>query len=137
MGYLGGRREQLARALTPFDEYIGHVRSALPAGSPATRVLGLHHYWLGFTDRDYRNWLAPIVLAAAAPSQPLAGVLDSLAPEVVLVDDNMRDYFEADSEPGALGSQAAAWLAERFFLVARIEDETYGAMEIYLPRRPP
>ena len=124
--------EAAARSATPYAEFIGRVRAEIPDGS---RVLGLHNYWLGLDDLDYRAWPAPLWQADAAhwsPPLSMGAALDVVAPDVILMDDRMRGYFadapSADPRPRA----ALAWMQQHgFALLAVIDDPTYGRMEVY------
>jgi len=133
------RVEAIAGSMTPYHRFIAQVRQHIPDGS---RVLGLHSYWLGLSDLDYRTWYVPIVqadLAYSHPSMPIGQALDSLAPDVILVDPRMRAYLD---EPAArVGSadpgQITAWMASRGYqLDATVDDPTYGLMQIYWLQQP-
>ena len=47
-----GRLQRSAAKTTPYNQFIAEVRQAIPAGS---RVLGLHTYWFGLNDLEYRR----------------------------------------------------------------------------------
>ena len=129
--------EVAASTTTPYYAYIGQVRRFIP---PGARVLGLHTYWFGLEDFDYRSWVVP--LAWTDPSnEPAALTLDAalerVAPDIVLVDQRMREYFAA---PAYRGQENAArfsqWLLRHDGrLIGRVDDATYGLMEIYQVRR--
>lgn len=127
-----------ARRVSPYAHFIAQVRQNIPAGA---RVLGLHTYWFGLSDLDYRSWYVPIALAAETGLQPAPSVdqaLDAIAPDVILVDPRMRAFFKeapgaaANVQPGAV----LAWMEDRgYHQVAAVDDPTYGQMQIY--RRDP
>jgi 4-amino-4-deoxy-L-arabinose transferase-like glycosyltransferase len=125
-GFAFGRLEQAATTTTPYATFIAAIRQSLPPGS---RVLGLHSYWLGLQDFDYRSFLVP--LNWADEGLPLDEGLTRVDPDVVLLDARMRAYF--DSSPD--GTRFKGWLDQHSAeLIGRIDDPTYGLMEIYFLR---
>ena len=121
-----------ATPATPYPLFIARVHRAIPAGA---RVVGLHNYWFGLEDTDYRSFVVPLSWMDAdhrpAPV-PFDAGLDALAPEVVLLDDRMRVYLSYVPDARA---RFEAWLAARdATLVDQIADPTYGLMEIYAVR---
>lgn len=121
--------EASAVTTTPYPDFIARVRAHIPPGS---RVLGLHHYWLGLHDLDYRSWFVPILQSDPnywQPPRPIAAALDDIMPDVILIDPRMREYLESPDAPSA---EIFAWMVHRgYVLTATIEDATYGSMEIY------
>jgi hypothetical protein len=113
--------------ITPYAVYIAAVHRTIPSGA---RVVGLHNYWFGFEDTDYRSFVVP--LAWMDPGGvPLEQGLQRLRPDAVLLDDRMRTYLTYDPRARA-GLQA--WLAaSRAHLVDQVDDPTYGSMQIYAP----
>jgi hypothetical protein len=124
--------ETQARAAAPYATFIGEVRAQIPDGA---RVLGLHNYWLGLDDLDYRAWPVPLWQADASrwsPPLTMAEALDRIAPDVILIDSRMQAYFASAAPTDARPHEALAWMASRgFTLSAVVEDRTYGRMEIY------
>ncbi len=125
--------EAEASTTTPYYQFIGAVRQYIPAGS---RILGLHNYWFGLDDFDYRSFIVP--LSWTDPNnepRPLTfdEALTQVAPDIVLLDDRMRGYFTEiasinDSQP----AQFYNWLKNHDAqLLGRINDSTYGLVEIY------
>jgi hypothetical protein len=122
--------EQAAQTTTPYPTFIAQVRQYLPAGA---RVLGLHTYWFGLQDFDYRSFLVP--LNWADEGVPLGEGLSRVAPDIVLVDARMRDYFNS---PGVATDRERfnMWLAQHAGrLIGRVDDPTYGLMEVYQVQR--
>jgi hypothetical protein len=122
--------EQAAPGTTPYPRFVSEVRAYVPPGS---RVLGLHSYWLGMQDFDYRSFLLPLSLADNG--MPLDQALTSVDPDVVLLDERMRTYFDS---PEVAGDRARfyTWLTQRSGqLIGRVDDPTYGTMEIYSVKR--
>jgi hypothetical protein len=120
------RLDQAAQTTTPYPTFIAQVRQYLP---PGARVLGLHSYWFGLEDFDYRSFLLP--LNWADEGVPLDEGLSRVAPDVVLMDARMRDYFTAP-EVAADRERLAGWLARHDAqVVGRVDDPTYGLMEVY------
>ncbi|MBV8714170.1 MAG: hypothetical protein JOZ65_03795 [Chloroflexi bacterium] len=118
--------ERAATTLTSYPTFVAEIRQSLP---PGARVLGLHSYWLGLQDHDYRSFLVPLNWADLG--EPLDQALSDVDPDVVLLDQRMRAYFES-LPPGGDGDRFNSWLAAHSAqLVARIDDPTYGLMEIY------
>jgi hypothetical protein len=124
------RLEQAAVATTTYPSYIAEVRQYVP---PGARVLGLHSYWIGLQDHDYRSFLVPLNFADLGV--PLDQALSDVDPDVVLLDARLRAYF--DSPPAAADNALLAqWLARHDArLVGRVDDPTYGEMEVYSVNR--
>jgi hypothetical protein len=124
--------ERAAKQTTPYTDYIAQVRTYLPENG---LILGLHNYWFGLDDYDYRSWAVPLFWQSDLYEQPrtLAAGLDELAPVAVLIDRRMRDLFAGDPVSGQIVRQ---WLAERGYeLTGVVDDGTYGQMEVF--RSPP
>jgi 4-amino-4-deoxy-L-arabinose transferase-like glycosyltransferase len=123
----------VARQTTPYAELISEIRASL---TPGSRVLGLHNYWLGLEDIDFRSWYVPIVKTNPdywRPPLTLGDALDEIAPQAVLLDSDMAALFTNRPD---LAAELSDWLARRGFnLVAVIVDPTYGRFEIFT--RPP
>ena len=120
------RVEQAASTMTPYPTFVSEIRGQLPSGA---RVLGLHTYWLGLQDFDYRSFLVPLNLADEG--LPLDQALSRVAPDVVLLDARMRAYFD-QPDVGADHDRFYGWLAAHAGrVIARIDDPTYGLMEIW------
>ena len=124
------RLDTAAATMTPYPTFISQVRAYLPAGS---RVIGLHSYWLGLEDVDYRSFLVP--LNWADEGLPLDQGLSRVGPDVVLLDARMRDYLD-QPQVRADHDRFYGWLdqhaAQR---IGRIDDPTYGLMEVYRLQR--
>jgi 4-amino-4-deoxy-L-arabinose transferase-like glycosyltransferase len=122
------RLDAMARVTTPYSEFVGHLRARVAKGE---RVLGLHNYWLGFSDLDYRAWAVPLWKSnPAVTSSPLgvAQALDAEAPDMVLIDSRMRAFLDTDRR----GVAIRHWMASRgYAAVARVDDATYGAVTLY------
>ncbi len=124
--------EAAAATTTPYADFIARVRAHIPPGS---RVLGLHNYWFGLHDLDYRAWLVPLLQADPtywSPSLSMDEALDQIAPEVILIDSRLQAYFDSavatDPKPHAI----RAWMNDRGYVrAAVVTDRTYGPMEIY------
>ena len=124
---LPGFPEQAAATITPYPAFVSAIRQYLPSDA---RILGLHSYWLGLQDFDYRSFLVP--LNWADEGLPLDQGLARVAPDVVLLDARMRDYFASAPD----GSRFEDWMTRHSAeLIGRIEDPTYGVMEIYRTTR--
>ena len=96
---------------------------------PGARVLGLHSYWLGLEGFDYRSFLVPLNLADEG--LPLDQALSRVAPDIVLLDARMRAYFDAP-EVQADHDRFYGWLTQHTAqVIGRIDDPTYGLMEVY------
>jgi hypothetical protein len=124
--------ERAAAATTPYADFIARVRAQIP---PRARILGLHNYWFGLEDFDYRSFFAPLALSSPEPTlrrPSFEEALDAVAPTVVLLDERMRSFF-ADAGVQARGQSAMLdWLARRgFVLASTVDDPTYGRIEIF------
>jgi hypothetical protein len=125
-----GRLEGAAATTTPYPKFAANLRQTLPAGA---RVLGLHTYWFGLEDVEYRSFLLP--LNWADQGLPLDQALARVAPDVVLLDPRMRDYFNSP-EVAADRQRYANWLTEhQSDLIGRVDDPTYGLIEVYRLQR--
>ncbi len=129
--------ERAASTTTPYYSYIAQVRRFIP---PGARVLGLHNYWFGLEDFDYRSFAVPLAAASPGHEQSALGFergLEQVAPDIVLVDQQMREYFAESAGNGEqTPAQFARWLSRhQGTLAGRVEDPTYGLMEIYRVRR--
>lgn len=128
--------EVAARHTTPYADYIGAVRRLIP---PGARVLGLHNYWFGLSDTDYRAIWVPLRWSdpkLAPQPLPFEAALEQIAPEFVLLDARMRGYFDQVADPEAPGHHLLvgfqAWMARHdAWLVGRVDDATYGTMDVY------
>jgi hypothetical protein len=113
---------------TPYADFAQRVRAYVPS---AAHVLGLHTYWFGFEDLDYRSFLVPLLLADEG--LPLDQALDRMAPDTLLLDDRMRAYFGPTGDASAADrARFASWMRRhQATLVGSVQDQTYGLMEIY------
>ena len=120
--------ENAAAVATPYRVFSQRVRQYVPSGS---HILGLHTYWFGFEDLDYRSFLVPLFLADEG--LPLDQALEQVAPDTVLMDHRMRTYFgpSGDATPADRELFQTWFRTHRAVLVGRVEDSTYGVMEIY------
>lgn len=136
VAFEGGTRylalQRAAASTTPYDAFIARVRAAIPPGS---RILGQHTFWFGLERFDFRSIDVPLLLADArftSPPRNAEETLDTIAPDVVLIDERLRAYLAGapatDRFPGGLRS----WMARRgFALTATVHDPTYGTMEVF------
>jgi 4-amino-4-deoxy-L-arabinose transferase-like glycosyltransferase len=86
-----------------------------------------------FQDFDYRSFLVPLNFADLGT--PLDQALSDVDPDIVLLDARMRAYFQ-DLPPGGDGDRFRSWLASHSGeVIARVDDPTYGLMEIYRVKR--
>jgi 4-amino-4-deoxy-L-arabinose transferase-like glycosyltransferase len=117
--------EKTASLLTPYYTFIDRVRLLIPNG---TRVLGLHNYWFGLESYDYRSFVLPFMWQLSTGWSIDQG-LEQIDPQVVLMDDRMREYFAADADANA---QLQAWLIRHHSQwIGQVDDQTYGAIDIY------
>jgi len=127
------RLEQRAATATPYVEFSAAIQEHIP---PDGRILALHNYWFGFQDWDYRSWFVPLLQTNPDYWQPplsIEAALNGVDPTIILIDQRMRGFFEADPETAAA---VFTWMAANGFVqTAVVEDNTYGRMEIYLTSR--
>lgn len=127
--------EAAARVTTPYYTYINQVKAYIP---PGARVLALHQFWFGLEDHEFRSFGAA-VLAGSFPAPGERGevafvnVLEQAAPDIVLLDAQMRENFAAtDRQSQDIAVAFEAWLSRhRAKLIGQVPDLTYGLMEIY------
>jgi 4-amino-4-deoxy-L-arabinose transferase-like glycosyltransferase len=132
------RLQLLAQQTTPYQVFSQTVAAKLP---PQSRVLGLQHYWLGLAQHSqtYQSILVPIFWTSPLyVSQPLsfAQAIQADPPQVILLDQTMLNFLAETTVPNhplhQLGLDIWAYLAERQAqLIGRVDDSTYGRMEIY------
>lgn len=108
------------------------VAAALDMGMPPGRVLLLHQYWIGFEAREVRSWAQPIFAASpgfVTPHLPFERALDAVAPDAVVIDPRMRDYFAGRPDHEAIWER---WRrAEGLVQLGTIDRAGYGRIEIY------
>lgn len=120
---------QATPIVTPYATFIGQVRQFVPAGAT---ILGLHHYWFGFDDHDYRSWALPLLQSGSyGPGDvTIEQALADIAPDAILLDPRMAAYFTAEPE---IAADIWGWMSGRnFALVGVVDDPTYGRMEIWV-----
>jgi len=127
-----GVLEAAAQTTTPYEQFERAVRQTIPQHS---RVVGLHNYWLGLADFDYRSFLVPLAWADShnlPRPLPFDQALTRLAPDIVLLDHRMREYFASTAEGETNRELLYLWLTQHNAqLVGHVDDATYGAMDIY------
>ncbi|MGH2543412.1 MAG: hypothetical protein ACRDIB_11465, partial [Ardenticatenaceae bacterium] len=97
--------QRAAATTTAYDDFIARLRAYIPPGS---RVLGLHHYWLGMEDTDYWNWA--VALDATNPNgssrAAMIAALEDFDPDFILLDSQLQEYFRnappTDPRPRAI-----------------------------------
>jgi hypothetical protein len=128
-------RQIQAGETTPYLSFERRVAEHIPAGS---RVLGLHGHWLGLSEYPFTSWWAVLNMADADryhAEVSLAQAMERAAPDVILMDDNMRTVFDRAAKPtAARHEQYLSYLeflrAHEVELAATVEDPTYGTMRI-------
>jgi hypothetical protein len=141
----GGRAvydiHRIAHTLTPYNAFAARLAAGIPAG---TRVLGLHNYWLGLHTTTYRTWALPFLYANPVYAQQetltMSQALEQIAPEVVIVDQEMERYLKALADPAEPHHQWSIEIAGYFAdhqatWVRDVVDPTYGAFHIYVLRQ--
>ena len=119
--------EMMAARTTPYADFISRVRAHIP---PGARVLGLHRYWFGLSDFDYRSWWVPLVRAQSG--EAINPVLYDFAPDVVLLDSRLGHGPDGTVRSNPRLLPVFDWLAQRQYAqVAVVDDATYGTMLIY------
>lgn len=119
-----------AMNMTPYAKFTAQVQAYIPRGA---RVVGIHHYALGWNDYAYRSFAVPLLLANAnleTTPRALADTLDAQRPAFVLLDSNMRAYLENDSQ----NHRQLFWnwmTTHHAAHIGSVNDATYGAIEIY------
>lgn len=136
--FTNARLQLWTQQTTPYHVFSQAVAAQLP---PQSRVLGLQHYWLGLAQhsRTYQSILVPVFWTNPYyVPQPLsfAQAVQADPPQVILLDQIMLDFLAETTIPDhplhQLGLAIRAYLAERQArLVGRVDDASYGRMEIY------
>jgi 4-amino-4-deoxy-L-arabinose transferase-like glycosyltransferase len=118
-----------ASKATPYATFIAQVRAPL---APGSTVLGLHHYWLGMEEMDYRAWPVPLWQSDPRFSSPpiaLEDALSAIAPDAILIDSRIVEAFVQN---GSIGNTVRRWMAqEGYRAIGIVEDSTYGRVEIF------
>lgn len=130
------RRHKVAGHTTPYDQFASRVAAHIPDGA---LVLGLQHYWLGLREYPYRTWLLPLFRSSDTyhhDPQSLVQALETISPDVVLIDRHMGAYFASARDPAAIYHdnyvQFWAFMKEhQARLAGVVADPDYGRMEIY------
>ncbi|MFQ5614015.1 MAG: hypothetical protein ACE5H9_17980 [Anaerolineae bacterium] len=127
-----------ARQATPYQTYTRAIAARLPPGS---RVMGMHHYWLGLfpASRDYRSIAVPVIWTSpqyVAEPVSFGQAAQAIPPDVILLDQIMLDFLDEIAEPDhplhSLGLEIDDYLARRqATLITEIDDPTYGRIQIY------
>lgn len=120
--------EAAGAGATSYADFITAVKAHIP---PRSRVLGLQDYWFGLDELDYRSWAVPLIRASESePSRiPDDVALAEIAPSVILIDWQMREFFAGAPERERT---IRHWMTRSGFeLVATVEDPTYRRMEVY------
>jgi hypothetical protein len=122
--------ERAAASATPYPVLAARLRAHLPTGA---RILGLHTYWFGLEDFDYRSFLVPLNLADEGV--PLDHALDQVAPDIVLLDRRMRQYFDSPAVV-ADHDRFYGWLMDHEATpIDDVDDPTYGRIQVYQLKR--
>jgi hypothetical protein len=129
-------REKSIVAMTPYPTLIGQLRSHIPN---AALILGPNQFWPGLAEYPYRSWVLPIFLSDVRYSdRPISfdSALVKISPQVILLDNAMRDYFSASVNPWDPQKENARAFADYLRrrdarLVAEVKDASYGRIEIF------
>lgn len=121
-----------ANALPPYAAFTTDLRTHIPSHS---RVIGLHSYWFSFMDTEYRTWYTFLNLAGSEYTPFVRTLPDSLNqfnPDYIVIDPNIRDYFDTPGTGNQRGEEVEAWMTtHQFRLVTSVEDRIYGQFDIY------
>ena len=137
-GITGWRMQRLAHQTTPYQTYTQQISEQIP---PASRLMGLQHYWLGLSQhsQDYRSILVPIFWTNpkyVLDPVPFAQAVDVIPPDIILLDQIMLDFLDQTADPTdsfhSLYLEIQAYLNQpQAELIGEIIDPTYGRMQIY------
>jgi 4-amino-4-deoxy-L-arabinose transferase-like glycosyltransferase len=118
--------------IPPYQSFTATIRAPIPA---ERGVVGLHSYWFSFTDTDYRTWYTMLNLAGSEYTPAVRSIADSLnrfEPDYLVIDPNLRAYFDTPGIPQKRWAEIEQWMASHDFrLVATVEDRVYGRFDIY------
>lgn len=129
-------REKLMAAMTPYPALIEQLRPHIPKGA---LILGPNPLWPGLADHTFRSWYLAFALSDASYSvSPISfdSALVRISPQVILLDNAIRDYFASiDNSEHPQQARAAAFAdclrRRNARLVAEVNDATYGRIEIF------
>jgi hypothetical protein len=129
-------REKLMAAMTPYPALIGRLQPHIPKRA---LILGPNQFWPGLADHPYRTWFLPLMLSDAGYSAvPISfdSALVKISPQVILLDNAIRDYFASIASSGHPQQERATAFADYLRrrnakLVAEVNDATYGRIEIF------
>ncbi len=132
-------QQRWATESTSYREFMAQVRAVVPR--PA-RVVGLHQYWLGLAENDFRSYTDVAFLTSpdyTRNPRTIDQVLEMIAPDILIVDAILGDVIACGDDPTCRDANSAE-LAMRFHLymnrhhtreVGRVTDKTYGALIVY------
>lgn len=129
-------REKVMAAMTPYPALIERLRPHIPKGA---LILGPNQFWPGLVDRPYRGWALPFLFSDAHHSDmPISfdSALVKMSPQVILLDNSMRDYFASVANPGHPQHEQATAFADYLRrrnakVIAEVNDASYGRIEIF------
>jgi hypothetical protein len=134
---------QRAAVTTPYAVAMRRLVRGIPPGS---RVLTLHHYWLGLAESfpDCRSAAAPVELWDPRNSPrpiPFDAAVEEVPPDVVVLDRWLLGLLAAP--PGApfpaheVGEELRRYLTgHNAMRIDAFEDPSYGRFEVYRVPRP-
>ncbi|MGH7504241.1 MAG: hypothetical protein ACRELX_01255, partial [Longimicrobiales bacterium] len=133
------RWQTKARATPPYASFVQRVAAHVPAGA---HVLGLQRYWLGLAHHRYTSWLVPVWWNQAPitdPPIPFDQAIERVAPDVILIDDAMHEYFDELASPAhPRHDRFLSWqryTARHLVATDSVEDPVYGVMRILRVKR--
>ena len=133
------RSLKAAQATTPYLQVTGQVALIIPSGS---RVLSLHHYWLGLTEYDVRAIDLAFVRSdpryGFSPAPAMEQVIQEFDPEYVVLQEELLQNGLTAAYAAVNPPIARQWHEFDQFLgnycsetVTTISDVDYGDVAVY------
>jgi hypothetical protein len=129
----------LIRAVpNPLDDYDDTLERLRAVVRPGSVVMGPATYWFGLVDETYLSWEHLVYYRRYAPGSTLGDALKEFRPDYFITDTYIERFIR-DTPRSSINAQQIViprtelerFLAEHGRLVARVENHTYGQVQVY------